>query len=108
MIDDKLIIPEFLKTKLKSLGFWFAVLLLLYLVGTLIPEGFDWRHFFSKGLVSPIWTPRASIVLRFINFPLLVALTLFGIIIRTYRYNPSPLPMLLAILSLHQVHSNNG
>jgi hypothetical protein len=100
LIDAKCIITEFLKTKIKPLGFWFAVLLFLYLVGTLIPEGFDWKHFFSKGLVSPIWTPWTTIVLRFLNFPLLVALTLFGIIIRTYRYNPSPLPMLLAILSL--------
>jgi hypothetical protein len=79
---------------------WSSVFILCYVVGLFIPEGFDWIHFFSMGQVSPIWTPWTKIILPFLNWPLLVALTLFAVILRSYRYSKSPIPMALAIISL--------
>lgn len=61
---------------------------------------FDWRMFFAKGLVSPVWTPWTVVIIRFLNYSLVVAITLYSIIVRAYRYNKSPYPMALAILSL--------
>lgn len=79
---------------------WGGIFIVLYLIGTCIPEGFDWRMFFAKGLVSPVWTPWTVVIIRFLNYSLVVAITLYSIIVRAYRYNKSPYPMALAILSL--------
>ncbi|GAP12600.1 hypothetical protein LARV_00336 [Longilinea arvoryzae] len=82
---------------------WVGLFALLYGAGLFIPQGFDWVHFFGQGAVSPIWTPWSAVVVKFLNWPLLVAITLFALIYRTYRYNPSPLPIVLALLSLPTV-----
>jgi len=74
--------------------------LFFYLLGTRIPEGFDWKIFFSQGNIPALWTPWVGIVVKFINFPLLIAITLTSLVVRTYRYNPSPLPAILACVSL--------
>lgn len=79
---------------------WAGLFFLLYLVGLLIPEGFDWTHHFSTGSLHTIWTPWTRYVVKIVNWPLVVALTFFAIIVRSYRYNKSPIPMALAILSL--------
>lgn len=79
---------------------WAGLFAILYGVGLILPQGFDWVHFFGRGAVSPIWTPWSAVVVRFLNWPLLVAITLFAIIYRTYRYNRSPWPIALALLSL--------
>lgn len=84
---------------LQLLG-WIILFLCLYAVGQFIPEGFDWSHYFSKGAVHPIWTPWTTTILKFLNWPLVVAITLFAIIFRAYRYNRSPLAIALAVLSL--------
>ena len=89
-----------LQARLRSALPWLVVLSGCYLVGLFIPEGFDWVHYFSLGLVHPVWTPWTKTILGFLNWPLVVAVTLFSIILRSYRYNPSPWPIMLAVLSL--------
>src|SRR3989337_2096379 len=83
----------------KWLG-WVSLFGFCYIVGLFLPEGFDWVIFFSKGAVSPVWTPWTPVILKFLNWPLVVAITLFAIIYRSFRYNRSPWPIALAILSL--------
>lgn len=79
---------------------WAVLFLCLYGLGQFIPEGFDWAHYFSQGTVHPIWTPWTTTILKFLNWPLVVAITLFAIVFRAFRYNRSPLPIALAVLSL--------
>jgi len=79
---------------------WVGVFVAFYILGVLIPEGFDWKMYFAKGLIHPVWTPWATIVIRYLNFPLVVAITLFCITLRTYQYQKSPFPVALAIISL--------
>jgi hypothetical protein len=87
----------------KPLLAWAGLFAILYVAGLFIPEGFDWVHFFGQGKVSPIWTPWSPLVVKLLNWPLLVAITLFAVIYRTYRYNRSPWPIALAVLSLPTV-----
>ena len=54
----------------------------------------------KRGHLHPIWTPWTTTILKFVNWPLVVAITLLAIIFRAYRYNRSPLPIALAVLSL--------
>lgn len=88
------------RTKLSSTILWIFLFVLFYFVGMNVPEGFDWIHYFSKGSIHPIWTPWTTVLLKFISWPLVVAVTLFALVFRTYQFNKSPLPMALAILSL--------
>ena len=83
----------------KWLG-WASLFGFCYVVGLFLPQGFDWVIFFSKGAVSPVWTPWTPVILKFLNWPLVVAITLFAIIYRAFRYNRSPWPIALAVLSL--------
>lgn len=90
----------FFKDRWKSIVLGVLLLGFFYCVGLFIPEGFDWRNFFSQDKISPIWTPWTTLVIKFLNFPLLVALTLTGVVLRTYRYSKMPIYSLLAIISL--------
>jgi hypothetical protein len=94
------IVNYFYKIRWKSLILGALLLSFFYLVGLFIPEGFDWKNFFSQDKISPIWTPWTTIVIRFIDLPLLMALTLFGIVLRTYRNSKAPIYSALAIISL--------
>jgi hypothetical protein len=93
-------VNNYLRSQWKSLILGAILLGFFYIVGLFIPEGFDWKNFFSQGRISPIWTPWTTYVIKFLNFPLLIALTLFGVVIRTYRYSKIPIYSLLAIISL--------
>jgi hypothetical protein len=77
-----------------------VVFICLYEIGKFTPEGFDWKNYFSKGRVSPIWTPWTVTILRFINWPFVFAITLMAIGLRSYKYNRSPVPIFFAIISL--------
>lgn len=79
---------------------WAVLFITLYVVGTFLPEGFDWKMYFAKGLIHPVWTPWTVTILSFLNYPLVVAITLFSVIVRASRYNKSPYPIALSIVSL--------
>ncbi len=89
-----------LQNRLRSALPWLGIFCLFYLVGLIIPTGFDWNVSFSKGIVPPIWTPWIAVILKVLNWPLLIALTLLAVVIRTRLYTRSPWPVALAILSL--------
>ena len=88
------------KTKFLKISGWVILFLFLYFIGHLVPEGFDWVAYFSKGSIPTVWTPWTEHVVQYMNWSLVVAITLFSIIFRTYHYNKSPLPVALAIISL--------
>ncbi len=92
--------PKISKSKWLPVLIWAFIFSLFYGVGLVIPPGFDWYSFFGKGAVSQIWPPWTTVILKLINWPLTVAITLFAIVFRGYRYNRSPIPIALAVLSL--------
>jgi hypothetical protein len=71
-----------------------------YILGLFIPEGFDWKGYFSLGKIHPIWTPWTLDTIHFLNWPTLIALTGVALIYRTRKYSSSVVPALLAIISL--------
>lgn len=92
-----------LRTDKKKIALFVFLFLGFLLIGYWLPEGFDWKISFSQGNIPAIWTPWAGVVVRFLNFPLLVAITLTSVVVRTFRYSSSPLPAVLACVSLPTV-----
>ncbi len=89
-----------LRQNYKSILAWSGLFVLLYGAGSVVPAGFDWSVYFSKGTLHPIWTPWTYSILSFLNWPLVVALTVWSVIFRTHQYSKSPWPALLAVFSL--------
>ncbi|PKO15239.1 MAG: hypothetical protein CVU39_11580 [Chloroflexi bacterium HGW-Chloroflexi-10] len=90
-------------TYLKRSGLYLILFLVLYGLGSLLPEGFDWKDTLKHGIVHPIWTPWTPFILLLIaplGYGFIFALTVMGIGIRSYRYRPTPLPTILALVSL--------
>jgi hypothetical protein len=85
---------------MKHAGMYAGIFIVLYIAGTFLPAGFDWRIFFSKGTVPSFWVPWVEPILKVINLPALFALTIMGIGLRTLRYRQAVTPLLLAIVSL--------
>jgi hypothetical protein len=79
---------------------WIILFLVLYVVGTFLPEGFNWRLNFSRGVLPSWWVPWARPLISLLNLPLVFSLTLIAIAIHCYRRSKSFLPALLAVLSL--------
>jgi hypothetical protein len=77
-----------------------AAFIVLYGIGTFLPEGFDWKVYYKVGRYHPIWTPWTRYIIMALNYPAIFALTVLGIALRAYRYKRSALPLLLAMLSL--------
>jgi len=87
-------------TNFRKFLIWSGLFIFFYFIGLFLPEGYDWIVYYSKGTLHPIWTPWTTTILKFVNWPLVVAITLLAIVFRAYRYNRSPLPIALAVLSL--------
>jgi hypothetical protein len=77
-----------------------VIFAVLYQIGKYIPEGFDWKMYFSQGRIHPIWTPWTKVIIGFINWPFVFAITLLSVGLRCFRYRRSPIPMFFAIVSL--------
>jgi hypothetical protein len=95
------------KEKLRDLPkrslFFLFLFIVLYGIGTLIPEGFDWIHYYKPGISYPIWTPWMNPIIKFISplgFGFVFALTILGISIRSFKNKRSAIPILLALCSL--------
>ncbi len=85
----------------KSIFFLF-LFIVLYGIGTLVPEGFDWIHYYKPGISYPIWTPWMNPIIKLISplgFGFVFALTVLGISIRAFQYKRSAIPILLALCS---------
>ncbi len=98
-------IPE--KEKLRDItkkSFFFLFLfMVLYGIGTLIPEGYDWIHYYKPGISYPIWTPWMNPIIKLISplgFGFVFALSVLGVSIRAFQYKKSAIPILLALCSL--------
>lgn len=77
-----------------------AIFLVLYAAGHFLPVGYDWRNFFSKGILPSIWTPWTLPIVRMLNLPAVFAFTVLGFGLRAYRYKASPLALALGLVSL--------
>lgn len=80
-----------------------GLFLVLWMIGSWLPEGYDWQHYFKINRIHPIWTPWTRYIVEFLS-PLgygpVFAMTVIGLGVRTFRYSRSPLAMALAFLSL--------
>ncbi|MEI8132809.1 MAG: hypothetical protein WCG34_10270 [Leptolinea sp.] len=88
---------------LKTSGLFGLIFLALYWIGSFIPEGFDWKHYFQLGIIHPIWTPWSKYIVNFLSplgFGFVFALSVIGLGLRTFRYSKSPIPLALALFSL--------
>jgi hypothetical protein len=93
-------IQNAVKINKKEIAFFALLFVSFYIIAMFVPLGFDWKIFFATGNIPSFWPPWAKNIASWLNFPLLITLTLTSIVIRTYRYNKSLLPVLLACLSL--------
>jgi hypothetical protein len=73
---------------------------LLYIVGIFLPEGFNWRLDFSRGILPSWWVPWAAPIISLLNLPLVFSLTITSIAIHCHRRGNSALAPLLAVVSL--------
>jgi hypothetical protein len=91
------------KALLRKIGFYTISFLILFIIGSIIPEGFDWQQYFKAGRLHPIWTPWTKQILQLVvppGYGLVFALTVLSIGIRAYRYKPAILPLCLALFSM--------
>ena len=91
------------KKLLNKIAMFAMLFIILYLIGTFIPEGFDWKVYYKAGTLHPIWTPWSLPIIRVLGplgFEFVFALSVLAIGIRAYRYRPSFMPLALALLSL--------
>lgn len=86
--------------ELPAIAVWIVFFIMLYLVGTFLPEGYNWRLDFSRGVLPAWWVPWAKPIISLLNLPLVFSLTIIAIALRCFRRSRSPLPVLLATLSL--------
>ncbi len=72
----------------------------LYLVGALIPVGFDWTCCFSTGHLGDFFVPWMYPIVRLFIPQSIFALTILALIVRMWRYHARPWRVMLALLSL--------
>lgn len=72
----------------------------LYILGYFLPIGWDWEHFFGIGVLPSFWMPWTQPLVGWLNLPAVFALSVMGLGLRAYRYRPSPLAIILALISL--------
>lgn len=85
---------------LRKFGLLSLAFLCLYGMGTFITPGFDWLHFFSKGIYPSFWMPWTKPIVSLFNYPAVFALTILSIGVRAFSYRVSPVALALTILSL--------
>ncbi|NPV78292.1 MAG: hypothetical protein HPY59_18200 [Anaerolineae bacterium] len=74
--------------------------LVLFAAGYFLPTGFDWERQYSKGIFPGFWMPWTRPLVSLLNLPAVFAITILAIGVRAYRYRPSPMAILLALVSL--------
>ena len=72
----------------------------LYGLGTVMPVGFDWEHFFSQGRIPAFYMPWTGPIVSLFNWPTLFALSVLALVWRAHRYKASPLALALMLASL--------
>lgn len=84
-------------------AFFTLTALVFYGVGLFIPAdgfiGYDWVHVFSQGRFPPFYPPWSLVVSR-LNWPLLVGLSMAGIVLGTFLRSVHPISTVAALLSL--------
>ena len=92
--------PDMLAQWVKPALIVLVTFILLYIAGHFVPAGFDWVMHFEKGIVPPIWTPWTRVVIKFLNWPMVFAITLLAIGLRCFHNQRNPVPIFFAIVSL--------
>jgi hypothetical protein len=75
-----------------------VIFIVLYMLGSFIPTGFDWQVFFGAGRAPSFFVPWVHWILPFLNWSLVVALTLIALGWATWQRKGS-LPTLFFVLT---------
>lgn len=83
----------------------FVILLILFsLFGIVFRPGgligFDWIHFFGQGIVPPFYPPWTEFVIKQLNWPLLIGLTLAGFSLAVFKRAVHPVSFAVTFFSL--------
>lgn len=77
---------------------------IFYFLGALIPAdglfAFDWIHFFEQGNIPPFYPPWTDSVVRSLNWQGLIAFSLTGVALASYRRATSAISVACALLTL--------
>ena len=76
------------------------IFIVLYSIGSFIPTGFDWQIFFGAGRAPAFFVPWVHWILPFLNWSLVVALTIIALGWATWKRKGSPLTLFLVLTSL--------
>ena len=91
--------PDFIK----KTAIYFFLFIILYWIGSFLPEGFDWKSSFKVGRYHPIWTPWTKPIIQLLapfGYGVIFSLSVIGISLRAYRYKQNTLPIFLALISM--------
>ncbi len=61
-----------------------------YVIGTIMPLGYDWENFFSPGILPPYFMPWTLPLVAFFNWPGLFTVSILALFWRARRYQASP------------------
>jgi hypothetical protein len=88
---------------LKNVVLFGVMFVALYLFASLIPLGFwgfDWYHFFGKGIAPGFFLPWTLDIVTRLSFPAIFALSILALVCRAWRYKASPATLAMVIASL--------
>jgi hypothetical protein len=99
-LQQKLLDPQKRKLWIRNGLLAVALFIGFYIIGLFIPEGFDWKHFFGQGKFPGFWMPWSKLLVGWMNYPAVFAFSMIGLGWRTWKYSRSPVPLVLALVSL--------
>jgi len=76
------------------------IFIVLYILGSFIPTGFDWQIFFGVGRAPAFYVPWVHWILPFLNGSLVVAITIIALGWATWKRKGSPLTLFFVLASL--------
>lgn len=76
------------------------IFIVLYVAGNFIPTGFDWQIFFGAGRAPAFFVPWVHWILPFLNWSLVVALTITALGWATWKRKGTPLTLFFILASL--------
>jgi hypothetical protein len=99
-LRQSLLDPQNQRQWIRAGGLGVVLFVCCYLIGLFIPEGFDWKHFFSMHQFPGFWMPWSKLLVGWMSYPTVFALSMIGLGWRTWKYSHSPIPLVLTLVSL--------
>ena len=91
------------KAFLKKVLLLLVLFLALYWVESFMPGGYDWKKDFQYGRTPPEWTPWTTNIVQWaapFGYGVIFSATVISLALRSRQHTQSPIPVVLAVLSL--------